>query len=335
MNPFRSDLLEAKVPEEGVREAFGDTLAALAATDPNLVVLTADLAGSTTTAKFGKVAPERFLNIGISEQDMIGTAAGLALTGKTVFASTFAIFLTGRCWEQVRQSICHAEIPVKLVSTHGGISVGPDGGSHQMIEDIAVMRCLPHMRVIVVGDAEETRQAIRYVAQADGPFYVRTSRIKFPQLYTPDYRFEFGKGVVFQQSPEDTVTLIGCGVMVKRCLIAAKLLEAHGVKARVINMHTIKPIDTELVGKAAAETGLIVTVEEHNIIGGLGSAVCEAVAETHPCLVRRLGIPDVFGQSGQADELFAHFGLTPEGIVQETLSSIQRLKSGKVGAYSR
>lgn len=335
--PFlRPDLLEAGVPEEGVRDAFGAQLIVEGQRDPNVVILSADLAGSTKVLPFrDKVDANRFINIGISEQDLIGTAAGLALTGKNVFVSTFAIFLTGRCWEQIRQSVCHTKLSVKLVSTHGGVSVGPDGGSHQMCEDISLMRTLPTMSVIVPGDAEETRQVISHVARdMVNPYYVRTSRVKFPNIYSDEYEFQFGKGVTLCQSDNDQVTIIACGVAVKRAVLAAALLAKEGIGMRVINMPTIKPIDTELVGQAAEETGLIVTVEEHTIFGGLGSAVCEAVAETCPVPVKRLGIPDVFGQSGQAEDLLKHFGITPEAIAAETRQAVERKSQGAIGACS-
>jgi transketolase len=331
MSILRSDLLDPNAPVGGMRDAYGETLLELGPNNKDMVVLSADLAGSTKVLAFrDKVDEKRFLNMGISEQDMIGTAAGLTLTGKVVFVSTFAIFLTGRCWEQIRQSVCHTRLGVKLVSSHGGVTVGPDGGSHQMCEDIALMRSLPNMNVIMPSCPQETREVIRFIAKDPRPFYVRTSRIPFPLLFTGEYRFRLGKGVVMHRSDQDRLTFIACGLAVKRALLAASILAEEGINARVVNMSSIKPIDRELIAACARETGLLVTVEEHSTIGGLGSAVAETIGETWPCPVVRLGIPDVFGLSGSDKELLEHFGLVPEAIAARAREALSAHNLGAV-----
>jgi transketolase len=306
-----------------LREAYGRTLVELGRKNKNIVVLDADLSGSTKTKMFAKEFPERFFNIGIAEQDMISTAAGLATAGKIPFASTFAIFATGRAWEQVRQSVAYAGLNVKIVASHGGITVGDDGGSHQAIEDVGLMRILPNMTVIVPADAIEMEQVIRTIADYYGPVYVRGSRINFPVLYEgKDYHFQIGKGDIVREGSD--ITLIAMGLMVHHALEAADLLALEGIECRVVNMSTIKPIDRELIIDSAIKTGVIVTIEEHLTTNGLGSAVCEVVCEEYPVPVKRLGIKDRFGVSGKPDKLLSYFHLTPHDIVEEVKTILQR-----------
>lgn len=297
-----------------LREAYGRALLELGRRNENIIVLDADLSGSTKTKMFAKEFPNRFFNMGVAEQDMIGTAAGLAASGKIPFASTFAIFATGRAWEQIRQSVAYAGLNVKIVASHGGITVGDDGGSHQAIEDIALMRILPHMAVIVPADAIEMEQVIYTIAEYEGPVYVRGSRVNFPLIYNGDYHFQLGKGSIIREGED--ITIIATGLMVHHTLEAAKELENCGISARVINMSTIKPIDKELIIESAKITGAIVTAEEHLIIGGLGSAVCEVLSESYPVPVKRIGIEDRFGISGKPEALLAYFHLMPEDIIE-------------------
>ncbi|NPU83587.1 MAG: transketolase family protein [Syntrophaceae bacterium] len=298
----------------GIREAYGEALVELGRENRDIVVLDADLSGSTMTKLFARDYPERFFDMGVAEQDMVGTAAGLALAGKTAFASTFAVFATGRAWEQIRQAVAYPQLNVKIVASHGGVSVGEDGASHQMTEDLALMRAMPNMRVIVPADAHETRAIIRVVAETPGPFYVRTSRMKFPVIYKPDVSFRIGRGDVLR--PGSDVSIIACGYMVHQALQAAESLQAGGISARVVNMPTLKPIDEGLILACARETKGIVTAEEHSIIGGLGSAVCEVLAENRPAPVRRVGVRDQFCSSGTAADLFKEYGLTAEDIAR-------------------
>ncbi|OGQ74957.1 MAG: transketolase [Deltaproteobacteria bacterium RIFOXYA2_FULL_42_10] len=296
----------------GTREVYGDTLSELGAVNKNIVVLDADLSGSTKTSVFAKKFPDRFFNMGVSEADMMGTAAGLSTCGKIPFASTFAIFASGRAWEQVRQSIAYPKLNVKIVASHGGITVGEDGASHQAIEDIALMRCIPNMTVIMPCDGIETKSVIHEIVKYNGPVYVRVARGKFPVVMPEDYKFSIGKGVVVRNGKD--ATIIAMGLMVSHAIEAAAMLEKEGLNIRVINMSTIKPIDRDLIIKAAKETGAIITAEEHSIIGGLGEAVAGVVAEEFPVPMKRVGIQDKFGQSGLAEELLAHYGLMPKDI---------------------
>lgn len=304
------------------RDAYGETLARLGETNKDIVVLDADLSGSTKTAIFAKRFPERFFNMGVAEQDMIGTAAGLATAGKIPFASTFAIFATGRAWEQVRQSVAYPKLNVKIVASHAGITVGEDGASHQSVEDIAVMRVIPEMTVIVPADGIETRKAIEEVTRYKGPVYVRVSRGKSPVLMDESYDFKIGKGTVLRDGSD--VAIIACGIMVSKALEAADILKKEGLSARVINISTIKPLDTDLIIKAARDTGGVVTAEEHSIIGGLGSAVAEVLAENRPVPMKRVGIEDRFGTSGDADRLMEIYGLTSENIAKAAREVIKR-----------
>lgn len=298
--------------KRATREAFGATLSELAGEGVDVVVVEADLSKSTTTATFQKAYPDRFFNAGIAEQNMIGTAAGLAVAGKVAFTGSFAVFATGRAYDQVRNTVCYSGLDVKLCPTHSGITVGPDGGSHQMLEDIALMRVLPGMRVLVPADARAAASAIRVAAETPGPFYVRLGRAAVPLVYDEDFDFELGRAYVLREGTD--VTLAACGVMVERAIAAAGLLAEEGVSAEVLDVATIKPIDAETIIASVAKTGAIVTCEEHSIIGGLGSAVAEVVAENVPAPLRRVGVRDVFGTSGDPDELMTHFGLTAEDI---------------------
>lgn len=308
-----------------MRKAYGETLAKLGKVYRDIIVLDADLSCSTKTSLFAQKFPERFFNMGISEQDLMGTAAGLAAAGKIPFVSTFAIFATGRGWEQIRQSIAYSSLNVKIVASHGGITVGDDGGSHQAIEDIALMRSLPNMIVIVPTDAVEMKRVIETIVEYQGPVYVRGSRIKFPVIFDESYRFEIGRGNVLLEGSD--VTIVATGFMVHSSLEAAQTLGREGICAEVIAMPTIKPLDQTLLVKSAAKTNALVTVEEHLITGGLGSAVSEVLSEEYPTLLRRMGIKDKFGISGKPEQLLSHFGLTPHNIVEavkEVLGKKQR-----------
>jgi transketolase len=304
------------------REAYGKTLAKLALEKDNIVVLDADLSKSTKTADFKKVAPERFFNMGIAEGNMMAVAAGISTCDKIVFASTFAIFATGRAFEQVRNSICYPKLNVKVCATHAGITVGEDGASHQSVEDISLMRSIPNMTVISPSDAVETEAAIRAVAEMKGPCYVRLGRLAVPVINdNPEYNFEIGKGVTVREGKD--ATIVATGIMVDAALEAYNLLVEKGIKVRVVNIHTIKPIDTDILVNAARQTGVIITAEEHSIIGGLGSAVCEVVSERHPVPVIRVGIKDTFGESGKPAELLKAYGLTADDIVKAVLKGMQ------------
>jgi transketolase len=304
------------------RDAYGDALVELGKKRNDVVALDADLSGSTKTSKFAKAFPDRFFNIGIAEQDMMGTAAGLAIGGKMPFASTFAVFATGRAWEQVRQSICYPNLNVKIVASHAGVTVGEDGGSHQSLEDIAVMRVLPNMTVIVPADGVETAKAIEAVAEHTGPCYVRTGRNKVPVLFGQDYKFRIGKAHVFHEGKD--VAIIATGIMVAEALKVRETLLAEGVDAGVINMSTIKPLDAEAVIAAAKRCGAIVTAEEHSIIGGLGSAVAEVLAESSPAPLVRIGVRDQFGTSGDSDGLLKHYKLSAADIKDAVHEAIKK-----------
>lgn len=306
------------------RDAYGDALVALGKKRNDVVALDADLSGSTKTGKFAKVFPDRFFNIGIAEQDLMGTAAGFAVAGKLPFASTFAVFATGRAWEQVRQSICYPNMNVKIVASHAGITVGEDGGSHQSVEDIAVMRVLPHMTVIVPADGPETLQAIEAVAEHTGPCYVRVGRNKVPTLFGDDYRFRIGKAHVFNEGKD--ASIIATGIMVAEALAARDLLKTEGIDAGVINMSTIKPLDADAVIAAAKHSGAIVTAEEHSIIGGLGGAVAEVLSESSPVPLVRIGVKDTFGSSGDQEGLLKHYCISADDIVAAVKEVIRKKK---------
>lgn len=304
------------------REACGLTLAKLGRTNKNIIVLDADLSESTKSAIFAREFPDRFFNYGVAEQNMMASAAGIASCGKVVFVHTFAIFASGRAWDQVRNGITAGGFNVKIVGSHGGLSVGADGLSHQCIEDISLMRTIPGMVVIVPSDRPETERVVEKAAEYNGPVYIRTSRSKSPIVNKEDCRFEIGKGNVLQDGMD--VTIIAYGVMVAPALNAAKELSESNIHARVINMASVKPIDKEMIIKAAKDTGAIVTVEDHTVIGGLGSAVAEVLGEECPIPLKRIGVPDTFGESGEPDELFRKNGLTAENIVKEVKRIVKR-----------
>ena len=306
-----------------LRDAYGETLIELGEKDERIVVLDADLSGSTKTVKFAKRFPERFFNMGIAEINMMNAAAGLATTGKIPFVSTFAMFGTGRAWEAVRQTICYPNLNVKIVCTHGGITVGEDGATHQALEDVANMRNIPNMKVVVPADDVETREIIRNVAFSEGPFYVRLTREKFPRIFQEGkVKFEIGKGHVLREGED--VTIVANGVMTSFALLAAELLEREGIYAEVIHMAWVKPIDSELIVKSAKKTGAVITAEEHSIIGGLGSAVAEVLVENFPVPMERLGTPDVFGRSGKGWELLHYFKLDEKGIIEKVKKVLER-----------
>lgn len=309
------------------RVEYGKALVELGEKYKDIVVLDADLSGSTHTQRFAQVFKNRFFNVGIAEQDLMGTAAGLALSGKIPFASTFAIFATGRAWEQIRQSIAYSGANVKIVASHGGITVGDDGGSHQAIEDLALMRILPNMVVLVPADGMEIRAMMEWAVTYHGPVYIRTSRHPFPVIYSPDHRFQAGKGDILREGED--VCLAGVGLMVHHCLEAAEMLAAEGISARVLNLSCLKPLDWELVVDSARKTGALVTAEEHLVTGGLGSAVCEILAEHHPAPLQRVGIRDVFGISGKPQVLLEYFGLMPADI-KEAAHQVMKRKGGGV-----
>lgn len=300
---------------KATREAYGNALVELIELNEDVVVLDADLAHATKTLEFSKKCPERFFNMGIAEADMIGTAAGLAVCGKIPFASTFSVFATGRAFDQIRNTVCYPNLNVKIVGTHAGITVGPDGGTHQAIEDIAIMRALPNMSVVVPSDDVEARAAVLAATKIPGPMYLRMARVPSPTYHKEDYVFQFGKGEIVKEGKD--VTIVATGIMVPKALEAAELLEKEGVHAQVVNIHTIKPLDEKLILECAKKTGKMVTVEEANILGGLGSAVCEVLADRCPVPVKRIGVQDVFGKSGDPALLLEEYGLTKEHIVEE------------------
>lgn len=303
------------------RNYYGKALAELAA-DPRVVVMDADLAGSTKTSEFQKVCPERFVEVGIAEQNMIGIAAGLAASGKVVFASTFGIFATGRCWEQIRLAVAYPKLNVKICATHCGITVGEDGASHQALEDMAIMRSIPNMTVLCPADAYEAFAATKALAEYDGPAYMRMGRADFPVITDEGEPLVIGKARIMREGTD--VTLIGCGQMTALCLKAADMLEADGISAEVLNISTIKPLDSAALVASVSKTGCCVTAEEHSIIGGLGSAVAEALADSCPAPLERVGTMDTFGESGKPAELMAKYGLTAEHIADSARKSVSR-----------
>lgn len=301
--------------KQATREAYGQALEVLGAENENVVVLDADLSKSTKTNMFQKKFPERFFDMGIAEQNMMGVAAGFAAAGKVPFASTFAVFATGRAYDQIRNSICYPRLNVKIAATHAGITVGEDGGSHQALEDISLMRSLPNMTVLVPADGPEAYKAVMAAAAHEGPVYVRLGRSAVPTVTDKEKDFVIGKGSVLREGTD--VTLIACGMMVAVALDAAELLVAEGISAAVIDMSTIKPIDRALISEWAAKTGAIVTAEEHNVIGGLGSAVAEVLALDKPVPMEMVGVEDAFGESGTAAALVEKYGLTKEHIAEK------------------
>ena len=315
----------ADVIKKATRESYGETLKELAEEYKNLVVLDADLAAATKTGIFKKAYPDRFFDCGIAEANMMGVAAGLAACGKIPFASTFAMFAAGRAFEIVRNSIGYPHLNVKIGATHAGISVGEDGATHQCNEDIALMRTIPGMTIINPADDVEARAAVRAAVAFDGPVYMRFGRLAVPVINdAATYKFELGKGIVMKEGRD--ITIVATGLMVNEAVQAAETLAAEGISARVVNIHTIKPLDKELICKCAEETGVIVTAEEHSVIGGLGSAVAEAVTECCPVPVVKIGVNDEFGHSGPAVDLLKEFGLSAENIVKVTKDALKLKK---------
>jgi len=310
----------ADIKKIATRESYGTALAEFGE-KYDIIVMDADLSKSTKTDTFKKKFPERFINCGIAEASMLSTAAGLATCGKTVFASSFAMFAAGRAFEQIRNSICYPKLNVKIGATHAGISVGEDGATHQCLEDIGIMRTLPNMVIINPADDTEAKAAVEAAIKHDGPVYLRFGRLAVPVLYDDTYKFELGKGV--QLKDGNDITIVATGLMVYEAIVAAEELAKDGINARVINIHTIKPIDKDIIIKAAKETGKIVTVEEHSVIGGLGSAVSDVVTESCPVPVIKIGVKDRFGYSGPAVKLLKEFGLCSENIVETVKSALK------------
>ena len=296
------------------RQSYGEAIAELGKENKNVVVLDADLAGATKTNIFAKEFPERFFDMGIAEQDMIATAAGFATCGKIPYASTFAVFATGRSYDQIRNSICYPKLNVKICATHCGITVGEDGATHQMLEDINLMRGLPNMTVISPADDVEAKWAVKEAAKIDGPVYIRFGRASTPIIHENEEKLEIGKAIQFGEGTD--ATIFATGIMVAEALKAKEELEKEGINVRVVDFHTIKPIDTEMIIKCAKETKKLISVEEHSIIGGLGSAVAEVLVENYPAKLTRMGINDCFGKSGSAGELLKYFGLTSKEIIE-------------------
>jgi transketolase len=302
------------------RDIYGQTLVKLGKQNERIVALDADLSGSTRTAKFGNVFPERFFNFGVAEQNMVGVAAGLASCGKVPFVSTFAIFATGRAWDQIRNTICYNNLNVKIVVTHAGITVGPDGSSHQALEDIALMRPIPNMTIVVPCDGPETEETIEAVVSHNGPVYVRLGRPKVPTITGKIGSFKLGKARLIQEG--EGVTIVACGIMVKEALEASHNLKKKGITPRIVNMHTVKPLDKETIIRCARQTKRIVVCEEHMVNGGLGSAVSEVLAESYPVPIVRIGVRDKFGQSGSPEELMKEYRLTSEDITKAVLELV-------------
>lgn len=306
---------EVKKEKKSIRAMYGQTLVELGQKNKNIVVLDADLSASTQTAKFGKEFPERFFDMGIAEQDAMTTAAGLSTVGKIPFVSTFAMFATGRAWEQIRNSVCYPKFNVKIVATHGGVTVGEDGASHQALEDVGLMRLIPNMMVIVPADCNETREVIRFAAQYKGPVYVRLARTNVVDVFDENYKFDPYKAIVVREGSD--VTLLTNGETLAETLDCASILEENSIKAEVIHMPVVKPIDEKTIIASAKKTNKVVTIENHSIIGGIGSAVCELLSEKYPVRVLRLGTNDVFGQSGEQRALMEYYGLTSEKLAEK------------------
>ncbi len=297
------------------RQSYGEELKKIGNENKNIVVLDADLATATKTEIFAKEFPERFFDMGIAEQNMISTAAGLATCGKIPYASTFAVFAAGRAYDQIRNSICYPKLNVKICATHGGITVGEDGATHQMIEDISMMRTLPNMLVMCTSDDTQTRWAVNEISKINGPCYLRLCRLSTPVIYDEKQKFQIGKAV--QIGNGDFATIFATGVTVSEALKAKEELEKEGINIRVIDMHTIKPIDKEIIIKCAQETKKLISVEDHNIIGGLGTAISEVLTDNYPCKLERMGINDTFGRSGKAEELMKFYKIDCEAIVEK------------------
>lgn len=306
--------------KSSIREAYGKKLVELGAKNSNVVVLDADLSASTQTKFFAREYPERFFNVGIAEQNLITTSAGLALSGKIPFASAFAVFITGRAYDQIRTSVCYQHANVKIIGTHGGITVGEDGATHQALEDVSLMRGLPNMTVIVPADCNECEQAMEYALEHNGPVYIRVARNSLPDIYSWNYKFNPNKAVVLKEGKD--ITLISNGDVLSEVCKASDILQKQGVNAEIISVPVVKPFDSETVINSVKKTGLAVTVENHSINGGLGSAVCEALSEYYPANVMRIGIKDEFGQSGDAKSLLKYYGLDSESIANRIIKEI-------------
>ena len=306
------------------RQAYGDTLVELGEKNKDIVVLDADLSKSTTTAKFGKKFPDRFFNMGVAEANMMNTAAGLATCGKIAFVSSFSIFATGRAWEQIRNTICYSGLNVKIVATHSGVSVGPDGASHQCIEDISLMKTIPTMTVVEPCDAVETRKAVLAAVAHKGPIYIRLGRAAVPVITKKEEPYTIGKANILRNGKD--VAIVACGALVANSLTAADMLSKEGIEATIVNMHTIKPIDQEILVKVAKEVNAVVTAEQHVLDGGLGSAVASVLARNYPVPMEMIGIDNRFGQSGDPDILFKEYHLLPEDIVVAAKRAIERKK---------
>lgn len=304
------------------RAGYGETLVELLEEGVDIMAVEADLSGSTTTGKLGEVAPERLVNVGIAEQNMIDVAAGLSLAGKVVFTGSFAAFGTGRCYDQIRNTVCYAGLNVKVAPTHSGVTVGPDGGSHQMLEDVSLMRGLPGMRVLVPADYWAAKQAIRIAAATPGPFYIRLGRAKVPEVYNSETVLELGKSYVLREGAD--VTLVAGGIEVAEALGAADILAQEGVSAEVIDVFSVKPFDKPTLLSSVAKTGCVVTCEEHSTVGGLGSAVADIIGENAPVPLERVGVRDAFGTSGEPDELLAEYGLDAASIAAKARAAIAR-----------
>jgi len=305
---------EIKIP---TRQSYGEALLELGRENKNIVVLDADLSSATKTNLFAKEFKDRFFDIGIAEQDMVSTAAGFSTCNKIPYASTFAVFAAGRAYDQIRNSICYPNLNVKICATHSGITVGEDGATHQMLEDISMMRTLPNMTVISVSDDVQTKWAVREISKINGPVYLRLSRMATPIIYDENQKFEIGKAVQIGEGTDATV--FATGDVVFEAIKAKEELEKQGIFIRVIDMHTIKPIDKDMIVKCAKQTKKIITIEDHSIIGGLGSSVCEVLSEEYPCKVTRMGIKDSFGKSGKAEELMKYFEITAEDIIKNVI----------------
>ena len=312
---------EDLIIKKSIRGAIGEELAELGNANPDLVVLDADLSGSTKTSIFAKAFPDRFFNVGIAEQNLITTALGLSLTGKTPFAATFAVFATGRTYDQIRNSVCYQNANVKIIGAHGGITVGEDGASHQALEDVALMRQLPNMTVIVPSDYEQAKQAVRYAAQHDGPFYIRSSRIDVPCIFDDMYTFSINNAVILDEGTD--VTIIAAGDILSEVCEAVDILKENGIKAELINVPVIKPLDAETIIKSARKTNRVITIENHSVIGGLGSAVAECLSENYPVEIHRFGINDEFGQSGTPKELLSYYKLDAKNIAERTIEILK------------
>ncbi|MCI8412325.1 MAG: transketolase family protein [Clostridia bacterium] len=301
--------------KKATRKSYGEALLELGKKNENIVVLDADLSGATKTNIFAKEFPKRFFDMGIAEGNMIGTAAGFATCGKIPYASTFAVFAAGRSYDQIRNSVCYPNLNVKICATHSGITVGEDGATHQMIEDISMMRTLPNMTVISTSDDVQTKWAVEEISKVNGPVYLRLARLATPIIYEEGQKFEIGKAVQIGEGTDGTV--FATGVTVSEAIKAKEELEKQGINIRVIDMHTIKPIDEEMIIKCANETKKLISIEDHNIIGGLGSAIAEVLIDKYPTKLTRLGIRDTFGKSGKAEELMKYFGITEQNIIKE------------------